>query len=594
MLFEQLNQQKEELQEILQTGEAGAGDLSGRNVSLAELLENILFVRQRFQESQVLSKYLNWEKEEEEWIDSLQEILRQMPESEWSRLQKELPITQGNGLYWDLRQSILNRKRTEFVSLLMELRQDTGKTEDGDGAAARPFDEQQPAISGTAGILIPMVEEGIRRTVIRKEKADWYQSMMEAISYLDTEEWNTLKAEMISAAPAAFAFPSDPLPVWEEKQALIFALEKRKQEISAIPHMSQPDEGKASEAWERAMKNSQVLSSYIEQRQTKIFDKPSEESRTESFHVQEKTDLIFRKESVKQSLLGMDEENWNYFCREMQTLFQENPRQIETNTAVSKKTLINREERLLEEHRTVRSVDEREETALLHWLREHNEGTILFSPLRNVREKLSRMPVLSGEWMGKEPGIQAALQVMEEHRERRMVLREPVFSREQLSIQEEAVLRRESSSQEELALRGEMAFREDAPLQEMASSQRNIPVYDPASMVTAKGQSGRADSSQALPPQIRREVQTQVTRQVEEQTDIQFITRVRNAEQQGQGASREELEQMEKQLARQKQELEQLKQQQSLSAGPDAGQLSKTVLKKLQNQLRQEQLRHGR
>lgn len=688
-LFERLNLQKENLETILQYGTHKTGSRVEIGSAAIDLIEEALVFRQYFKKSRVLSQYIHWK--EEEQTDSLKKILEQMPETEWSRLQTEFqtewPVAWEGDLFWDLRKAVLNQERTELISLLAEY-----KTEEGTQDFIR-----EPHV------LIDMIQEGIRRTEIRKEQTGWYQSVMEAISYLDRKEWDALKTEIISADPMLFYGERDKIrlpvermqkdipegitfaslpeqdPMWKEKQTLIFSLKKKRKAIWEAPWarisrqradgfsktMGQVStaETENESKWEDVIRNSQILIPYIEQtkelvdRQIQVFREQTKKTETATLGFSEKTGQEVWRESIKNRLLHMEERDWKCFCQEMGSLLEKNFRIFERSIREGGNTAPEKEERIkpasldsnranlrhieksekagvyfLNEKFTGRQVkhlravirllqkeeeqqDEKRFTItgkektgekfteslamrigekekeefirkipVLRWLEEERQDTILFCPIGNVRRKSFMTLTVPQGWTGEEKGVQAALKVMEQQREKRTFIRKQIFLGDEALFQKQLLFRDEVSAQNETFLR------------KSQKSAPEPPSYDPASLVIVQGQQARKDSGPALAPQIRREIRTETARQVQEQTDIRFVTRTDNTVRQGQTAFQAELESMTEQLEQQKQQLEELKQQQAARQeqdATDASQLSKAVMKKLQGQLRQEQLRHG-
>ncbi len=655
-LFERLNLQKEKLETILQYGTLKTGSRVEIGSAAIDLIEEALVFRQYFKKSRVLSQYIHWK--EEEQTDSLKKILEQMPETEWSRLQTEFqtewPVAWEGDLFWDLRKAVLNQERTELISLLAEY-----KTEEGTQDFIR-----EPHV------LIDMIQEGIRRTEIRKEQTGWYQSVMEAISYLDRKEWDALKTEIISADPMLFYGERDKIrlpvermqkdipegitfaslpeqdPMWKEKQTLIFSLEKKSKAIWEAPWarisrqradgfsktMGQVSmaETENESKWEDVIRNSQILVPYIEQtkelvdRQIQVFREQTKKTEAATLGFSEKTGQEVWRESIKNRLLHMEERDWKCFCQEMGSLLEKNfnifERSIKEgeNSASEKFTgrqvkhlravirLLQKEEEQQDEKRF--TITGREKTGekfteslamrigekekeefirkipVLRWLEEERQDTILFCPIGNVRGKSFMTLTVPQGWTGEEKGVQAALKVMEQQREKRTFIRKQIFFGDEALFQKQLLFRDEVSAQNETFLR------------KSQKSAPEPPSYDPASLVIVQRQQARKDSGPALAPQVRREIRTETARQVQEQTDIRFVTRTDHTVRQGQTAFQAELESMTEQLEQQKQQLEELKQQQAARQEQDvsdASQLSKAVMKKLQGQLRQEQLRHG-
>lgn len=662
-LFERLNLQKENLETILQYGTLKTGSRVEIGSAAIDLIEEALVFRQYFKKSKVLSQYIHWK--EEEQTDSLKKILEQMPETEWSRLQTEFqtewPVEWEGDLFWDLRKAVLNQERTELISLLAEY-----KTEE----------ETQDFIR-EPHVLIDMIQEGIRRTEIRKEQTGWYQSVMEAISYLDRKEWDALKTEIISADPMLFYGERDKIrlpvermqkdipegitfaslpeqdPMWKEKQTLIFSLEKKRKAIWEAPWarisrqradgfsktMGQVStaETENESKWEDVIRNSQILVPYIEQtkelvdRQIQVFREQTKKTEAATLGFSEKTGQEVWRESIKNRLLHMKERDWKCFCQEMGSLLEKNfnifersikegenlapekftGRQVKHLRAVIR--LLQKEEEQQDEKRF--TITGREKTGekfteslamrigekerekfirkipVLRWLEEERQDTILFCPIGNVRGKPFMTLTVPQGWTGEEKGVQAALKVMEQQREKRTFIRKQIFFGDEALFQKQLLFRDEVSAQNETFLR------------KSQKSAPEPPSYDPASLVIVqgqqtivRGQQARKDSGPALAPQVRREIRTETARQVQEQADIRFVTRTDHTVRQGQTAFQAELESMTEQLEQQKQQLEELKQQQAARQeqdASDASQLSKAVMKKLQGQLRQEQLRHG-
>ncbi len=655
-LFERLNLQKENLETILQYGTLKTGSRVEIGSAAIDLIEEALVFRQYFKKSKVLSQYIHWK--EEEQTDSLKKILEQMPETEWSRLQTEFqtewPVEWEGDLFWDLRKAVLNQERTELISLLAEY-----KTEEGTQDFIRK-----------PHVLIDMIQEGIRRTEIRKEQTGWYQSVMEAISYLDRKEWDALKTEIISADPMLFYGERDKIrlpvecmqkdipegitfaslpeqdPMWKEKQTLIFSLEKKSKAIWEAPWarisrqradgfsktMGQVSmaETENESKWEDVIRNSQILVPYIEQtkelvdRQIQVFREQTKKTEAATLGFSEKTGQEVWRESIKNRLLHMKERDWKCFCQEMGSLLEKNfnifersikegenlasekftGRQVKHLRAVIR--LLQKEEEQQDEKRF--TITGREKTGekfteslamrigekekekfirkipVLRWLEEERQDTILFCPIGNVRGKPFITLTVPQEWTGEEKGVHAALKVMEQQREKRTFIRKQIFLVDEALFQKQLLFRDEVSAQNETFLR---KSQKPAP---------EPPSYDPASLVIVQGQQARKDSGPALAPQVRREIRTETARQVQEQADIRFVTRTDHTVRQEQTAFQAELESMTEQLEQQKQQLEELKQQQAARQeqdASDASQLSKAVMKKLQGQLRQEQLRHG-
>lgn len=664
-LFERLNLQKENLETILQYGTLKTGSRVEIGSAAIDLIEEALVFRQYFKKSRVLSQYIHWK--EEEQTDSLKKILEQMPETEWSRLQTEFqtewPVEWEGDLFWDLRKAVLNQERTELISLLAEY-----KTEEGTQDFIRK-----------SHVLIDVIQEGIRRTEIRKEQTGWYQSVMEAISYLDRKEWDALKTEIISisADPMLFYGERDKIrlpvermqkdipegitfaslleqdPMWKEKQTLIFSLEKKRKAIWEAPWarisrqradgfsktMGQVStaETENESKWEDVIRNSQILIPYIEQtkelvdRQIQVFREQTKKTEAATLGFPEKTGQEAWRESIKNRLLHMEERDWKCFCQEMKSLLEKNfnifERSIKEggNSAPEKFTgrqvkhlravirLLQKEEEQQDEKRF--TITGREKTGekfteslamrigekekekfirkipVLRWLEEERQDTILFCPIGNVRRKPFMTLTVPQGWTGEEKGVQAALKVMEQQREKRTFIRKQIFLEDEALFQKQLLFRDEVSAQNETFLR---KSQKPAP---------EPPSYNPASLVIVqgqqtivRGQQARKDSGTALPLQVRREIRTETARQVQEQADIRFVTRTDHTVRQEQTAFQAELESMTEQLEQQKQQLEELKQQQAARQeqdASDASQLSKAVMKKLQGQLRQEQLRHG-
>ena len=120
------------------------------------------------------------------------------------------------------------------------------------------------------------------------------------------------------------------------------------------------------------------------------------------------------------------------------------------------------------------------------------------------------------------------------------------------------------------------------------------PAYDPADMVVNQG-AGASRRQEELPPAARMSMKQEIQQQVKEEiTDIQFITRSQTVTQEGNVQDRLQLENLLRRMESQEKELERIKRDQEAgNEGVAEARVSRSVMKKLQDQMQMERLRRG-
>ena len=120
------------------------------------------------------------------------------------------------------------------------------------------------------------------------------------------------------------------------------------------------------------------------------------------------------------------------------------------------------------------------------------------------------------------------------------------------------------------------------------------PAYDPADMVVNQG-AGASRRQEELPPAARMSMKQEIQQQVKEEiTDIQFITRSQTVTQEGNVQDRLPLENLLRRMESQEKELELIKRDQEAgNEGVAEARVSRSVMKKLQDQMQMERLRRG-
>lgn len=120
------------------------------------------------------------------------------------------------------------------------------------------------------------------------------------------------------------------------------------------------------------------------------------------------------------------------------------------------------------------------------------------------------------------------------------------------------------------------------------------PAYDPADMVVNQG-AGASRRQEELPPAARMSMNQEIQQQVKEEiTDIQFITRSQTVTQEGNVQDRLQLENLLRRMESQEKELERIKRDQEAgNEGVAEARVSRSVMKKLQDQMQMERLRRG-
>ena len=106
---------------------------------------------------------------------------------------------------------------------------------------------------------------------------------------------------------------------------------------------------------------------------------------------------------------------------------------------------------------------------------------------------------------------------------------------------------------------------------------------------------GASRRQEELPPAARMSMKQEIQQQVKEEiTDIQFITRSQTVTQEGNVQDRLQLENLLRRMESQEKELERIKRDQEAgNEGVAEARVSRSVMKKLQDQMQMERLRRG-
>ena len=126
------------------------------------------------------------------------------------------------------------------------------------------------------------------------------------------------------------------------------------------------------------------------------------------------------------------------------------------------------------------------------------------------------------------------------------------------------------------------------------AEEQTAPVYSPADLVINQG-AGNGRQAGEPQPENRMAIKQEVRQQVKEEiTDIQFITRSQTVTQEGSAQDRLQLENLLRRMESQEKELERIKKDRETGSEAAAeARVSRSVMKKLQDQMQMERLRRG-
>ena len=440
------------------------------------------------------------------------------------------------------RQTAVYREKAAFVSLLEAFE---GIAERPGQSAAREsvfkdrdFAPGQTADGGTEALARELLRAAPGSGPDWRARQEWCESVQEAVSYLDTGEWKDLWADLVSADPLVFARVPASAPIWEQKHALAAALEEKRGMLSR---------GRDRRAgWEAVLQNSRALLQYLG---------------PEAGRGAVSSEAGGRR-LLRETLFGMPEREWRHVSRELERIAGRSRTEAGDEEAGSAaKAADMAAGRAKREPETLHAVSGSAVFSALSRLMETDK-----SPIRYIRGQGRRMAGRPETPAPGDPagyGAERALLAIERRREERMAVSPGAFGGRAPS--------------------GEAA----------AGLRRQPPVYDAAGMVMVQGQAaGAAKDGPAPPP--GRAPSIGVFRQEQEQTDIQFVTRQKEPGAEGLEESRRSLESLLKQAELQKKELSELaRRAERAHTARETSQVSRTVMKKIEGQLRMEQLRQG-